>query len=61
MFIALQIPNKYFLRYFHALFSNEELLHRYYEDWSLFCDQEKNSMLPNMAAGIKFVTSSVRK
>ncbi|KAF5303494.1 hypothetical protein FQA39_LY09957 [Lamprigera yunnana] len=39
-------------RNFHTVLSNPELLHIYYEDWALLCDDEKNSMLPNMAAGL---------
>ncbi|GJQ71649.1 hypothetical protein Trydic_g11346 [Trypoxylus dichotomus] len=39
-------------RYFHTILSSKELLRCYYEDWALILDEEKNSMLPNMAAGL---------
>lgn len=39
-------------RYCHTVLSNEELLACYYEDYALLRDDEKNSLLPNMAAGI---------
>ncbi|KAI4461196.1 sorting nexin-29-related [Holotrichia oblita] len=39
-------------RYFHTILCNKELLRCYYEDWALILDEEKNSMLPNMAAGL---------
>ena len=35
--------------------SNKDILSSFYEDWALLRDDEKNSMLPNMAAG-KFNT-----
>lgn len=38
-------------RYFHTVLSDAELLNTHYEEWALLCDEEKNSMLPNMAAG----------
>ncbi|KAF5296667.1 hypothetical protein FQR65_LT10207 [Abscondita terminalis] len=46
-------------RNFHAVLSNLELLRTYYEDWALLCDEEKNSMLPNMAAGLGSILFAV--
>lgn len=46
-------------RYFHTVLSNEVLLVRYYEDWALLRDEEKNSLLPNMAAGLNSILFAV--
>lgn len=46
-------------RNFHTVLSNRELLHVHYEDWALLCDDEKNSMLPNMAAGLASILFAV--
>ncbi|KAK3736713.1 hypothetical protein RRG08_059244 [Elysia crispata] len=39
-------------RYMHMLIERDELLAQHYEDWAFFRDAERNSMLPNMAAGL---------
>lgn len=39
-------------RYMHMLIEKEELLSQYYYEWAFICDQERNSMLPTMAAGL---------
>ncbi|KAK7502006.1 hypothetical protein BaRGS_00006758, partial [Batillaria attramentaria] len=39
-------------RYMHMLIEKEELFSQYYHDWAFMCDQERNSMLPTMAAGL---------
>ncbi|KAJ8942205.1 hypothetical protein NQ318_021092 [Aromia moschata] len=39
-------------RYFHTLLSNTNLLNDHYESWAILRDDDKNSMLPNMAAGL---------
>lgn len=38
-------------RYIHTFLGNPEHLKQYYEPWAILRDEEKNSMLPNMAAG----------
>lgn len=35
-----------------SIVNNIELLCIYYEDWALLRDQEKNNLLPTMAAGL---------
>ncbi|CAC5384382.1 SNX29 [Mytilus coruscus] len=39
-------------RYMHMLLERDELLRNHYENWAFLRDQERNSMLPNMAAGL---------
>lgn len=39
-------------RYMHMLIEKEELFSQFYHDWAFMCDQERNSMLPSMAAGL---------
>ena len=39
-------------RYMHMLLESDELLSNHYENWAFLRDQERNSMLPNMAAGL---------
>ncbi|GFR99499.1 sorting nexin-29 [Elysia marginata] len=39
-------------RYMHMLIERDELLAQHYEDWAFLRDGERNSMLPNMAAGL---------
>ncbi|CAH0555655.1 unnamed protein product [Brassicogethes aeneus] len=39
-------------RYCTKLLGDQEILKIYYEDWALLRDQEKSSLLPNMAAGL---------
>ncbi|XP_076251587.1 sorting nexin-29 isoform X2 [Rhynchophorus ferrugineus] len=39
-------------RYFHTVLGDREILVEYYESWALLRDEDKNSMLPNMAAGL---------
>ncbi|XP_063443685.1 sorting nexin-29-like [Mytilus trossulus] len=39
-------------RYMHMLLERDELLSNHYESWAFLRDQERNSMLPNMAAGL---------
>ncbi|RUS75308.1 hypothetical protein EGW08_016929 [Elysia chlorotica] len=39
-------------RYMHMLIEKDELLAQHYEDWAFLRDAERNSMLPNMAAGL---------
>lgn len=46
-------------RYCHIILSNEEFLACHYEDWALLRDDEKNSMLPNMAAGLNPILFAV--
>ncbi|XP_018563176.1 sorting nexin-29 [Anoplophora glabripennis] len=46
-------------RYFHTLLSNSNILKEYYESWAILRDDEKNSMLPNMAAGLGSILFAV--
>ncbi|CAH1111496.1 unnamed protein product [Psylliodes chrysocephalus] len=46
-------------RYFHTLLGNQEILAEYYEPWSILRDEEKNSMLPNMAAGLNCILFAI--
>ncbi|XP_050512824.1 sorting nexin-29 isoform X1 [Diabrotica virgifera virgifera] len=46
-------------RYFHTLLSNPLLLREFYEPWSVLRDEEKNSMLPNMAAGLNSILFAI--
>ncbi|XP_074026375.1 sorting nexin-29 [Leptinotarsa decemlineata] len=46
-------------RYCHILLSNADLLKEYYESWSILRDEEKNSMLPNMAAGLNSILFAI--
>lgn len=46
-------------RNFHTVLSNRDLLRSHYEDWALLRDDEKNSMLPNMAAGLGSILFAV--
>lgn len=46
-------------RYCHIVLSNPELLEVYYEEWALLRDQEKNSLLPNMAAGVASILFAI--
>ncbi|XP_014781203.1 sorting nexin-29 [Octopus bimaculoides] len=39
-------------RYMHMIIEKDDILSQYYEDWSFLRDQERSSMLPNMAAGL---------
>ena len=40
-------------RHLHAIIS-PEIIEPYYDDWAFLYDQEKSSMLPNVAAGKLF-------
>ncbi|KAH0808928.1 hypothetical protein GEV33_013862 [Tenebrio molitor] len=46
-------------RYFHTLLSNLDILKSHYEDYAILRDQEKSSMLPNMAAGVGSILFAV--
>ncbi|KAG5865004.1 hypothetical protein JTB14_035943 [Gonioctena quinquepunctata] len=46
-------------RYCHILLSNANILKEHYESWSILRDEEKNSMLPNMAAGLNSILFAV--
>ncbi|CAH1181326.1 unnamed protein product [Phyllotreta striolata] len=46
-------------RYFHTILSNQEILAEHYEPWSILRDEEKNSMLPNMAAGLNCILFAI--
>ncbi|CAH1154253.1 unnamed protein product [Phaedon cochleariae] len=46
-------------RYLHTLLSNADILKDYYESFSILCDDEKNSMLPNMAAGLNSILFAI--
>ncbi|CAH1273223.1 PLEKHM1 [Branchiostoma lanceolatum] len=39
-------------RYLHSLLGNTNLLRQHYDDWAFVLDDERSSMLPNMAAGL---------
>ncbi|XP_076459627.1 sorting nexin-29-like [Babylonia areolata] len=39
-------------RYMHMLIEKEDVISQYYHDWAFMCDQERNSMLPTMSAGL---------
>ncbi|PVD37931.1 hypothetical protein C0Q70_00533 [Pomacea canaliculata] len=39
-------------RYMHMLIEKDEIISHYYHEWAFMCDQERNSMLPTMAAGL---------
>ncbi|ENN75472.1 hypothetical protein YQE_08021, partial [Dendroctonus ponderosae] len=39
-------------RYFHIVLSDKLILKEHYESWALLRDEDRNSMLPNMAAGL---------
>ncbi|KAK7113455.1 sorting nexin-29-like [Littorina saxatilis] len=39
-------------RYMHMLIEKEDIVRHYYHDWAFMCDQERNSMLPTMSAGL---------
>lgn len=39
-------------RYMHMIIEKDDILSQYYEDWAFLRDQERSSMLPNMAAGL---------
>ncbi|CAH1999940.1 unnamed protein product [Acanthoscelides obtectus] len=46
-------------RYFHTVLSNQEILKEHYETWAILRDDEKNSMLPNMAAGLASILFAI--
>ncbi|XP_078610485.1 sorting nexin-29-like isoform X1 [Branchiostoma floridae x Branchiostoma japonicum] len=39
-------------RYLHSLLGDTNLLRQHYDDWAFVLDDERSSMLPNMAAGL---------
>lgn len=49
--ILVLIDDNDIYRYIHILLGDTKSLEIYYEKWALLRDHEKNSMLPNMAAG----------
>ncbi|XP_045474345.1 sorting nexin-29 isoform X2 [Harmonia axyridis] len=46
-------------RYINILLGDTKSLEIYYEDWALLRDHEKNSMLPNMAAGLAAILFAI--
>lgn len=46
-------------RNFHTILSNPNILKEYYEPWSILRDEDKNSMLPNMAAGLNSILFAI--
>ncbi|KAL3268225.1 hypothetical protein HHI36_007349 [Cryptolaemus montrouzieri] len=46
-------------RYFHTLLGDTDSLKIYYEDWAFLRDFDKNSMLPNMAAGLAAILFAI--
>nr|CAI5849692.1 unnamed protein product [Callosobruchus analis] len=46
-------------RYFHTVLSNQAILTDHYETWAILRDDEKNSMLPNMAAGLTSILFAI--
>ncbi|XP_056637867.1 sorting nexin-29 [Diorhabda sublineata] len=46
-------------RNFHTILSNPNTLKEYYEPWSILRDEEKNSMLPTMAAGLNSILFAI--
>lgn len=38
-------------KYMHLCINNEDLIYKYYEKWAFMSISEKNSILPNIAAG----------
>ncbi|KAK9876927.1 hypothetical protein WA026_015961 [Henosepilachna vigintioctopunctata] len=57
--IRASLNEKSLERYFHTILSAENSLEIYYEEWAILRDQEKNSMLPNMAAGLGAILFAV--
>lgn len=51
VYFVLYQFNIFYCRYIHTVLGNSNLLKEYYESWAILRDDEKNSMLPNMAAG----------
>ena len=47
-------------RYMHMLLESDELLSNHYENWAFLRDQERNSMLPNMAAGLGSILFAIK-
>ncbi|XP_030750576.1 sorting nexin-29 isoform X2 [Sitophilus oryzae] len=50
--IRATLNEKSLERYFHTLLGDKYILAEHYESWALLRDEDKNSMLPNMAAGL---------
>ncbi|XP_076458398.1 sorting nexin-29-like [Babylonia areolata] len=46
-------------RYMHMLIEKEDLISQYYHEWAFMCDQERNSMLPTMSAGLGSVLFAI--
>ncbi|KAL8575773.1 hypothetical protein ACOMHN_004960 [Nucella lapillus] len=46
-------------RYMHMLIEKEDLIRQYYHEWAFMCDQERNSMLPTMSAGLGSVLFAI--
>ncbi|XP_053327430.1 sorting nexin-29 [Spea bombifrons] len=46
-------------RYVHMLLGDPSRLSFYYEDWSFLLDEERSSMLPNMAAGLNSILFAI--
>lgn len=50
--IRATLNEKSLERYFHTVLGDKYILKEHYESWALLRDEDKNSMLPNMAAGL---------
>lgn len=46
-------------RYFYSLVNDREKIKTHYEPWSFMLDEEKSSVLPSMAAGLKTILFNV--
>uniref|UniRef100_A0A8C5PP90 Sorting nexin 29 n=1 Tax=Leptobrachium leishanense TaxID=445787 RepID=A0A8C5PP90_9ANUR len=46
-------------RYIHMLLGDANRLSFFYEDWSFLLDEERSSMLPNMAAGLNSILFAI--
>ncbi|XP_063286372.1 sorting nexin-29 [Pelobates fuscus] len=46
-------------RYIHMLLGDPNRLSFFYEDWSFLLDEERSSMLPNMAAGLNSILFAI--
>ncbi|XP_066143026.1 sorting nexin-29 isoform X2 [Euwallacea fornicatus] len=50
--IRASLNEKSLERYFHIVLSDKDILKDHYESWAILRDEDRNSMLPNMAAGL---------
>ncbi|XP_037082460.1 sorting nexin-29-like [Pollicipes pollicipes] len=46
-------------RYMHALIGDKEGMAQFYEPWAVIADQERNAMLPNIAAGLSSILFAI--